>query len=476
MDSRRTPIIATLAALAILAVAAPAALADNLLANPGFEAGGGSYDGWTTFGSGVQLSLAGGDDDIYRSGSAAAKIYGEFTSCDPGTGVFTVGGFFQAFTPAVGKLYTFKGWSFVSSGDPIPGTDPCNANRAIAKIVFYDDPTLGGSAHEICSNEIIIGDGNTPLDQWNEFSIALPAPEGALRVEALILYLQPACDPGAVFVDDLSLLEFVQPAQDNLLANPSFDTDLSGWETFGNVYYDGRSFARRTPPGSAKLFSTFTPDSDSGLFQSFAVAPDEFCLFGVHVMTTCVESPINGANDNALVGTIIFRDAEGTEIGLVDKVLLDNTAPLGTWVWQQLSGTAPAGTATADVYVLFVSPTQQGGAAWIDDAVFNHTGYTGVEGGSTPAAARLLQNVPNPFNPLTRIAFVLERPGPVEITVYDVAGRRVATLLRDRLEAGAHDVTWNGRTDRGAMAPAGSYRYVLRTDGGTQSRSMVLLK
>ena len=108
--------------LAIVALLAPAASAQNLLTNPGFEDNGGSYDGWFTFGNGPNISTA-GTDNIFLSGTAAAKIFGEFTGCP--FPAFDVGGFGQSFTPTAGKVYTFSGFSFVSSADTIPGEIVC---------------------------------------------------------------------------------------------------------------------------------------------------------------------------------------------------------------------------------------------------------------------------------------------------------------------------------------------------------------
>ena len=62
------------------------------------------------------------------------------------------------------------------------------------------------------------------------------------------------------------------------------------------------------------------------------------------------------------------------------------------------------------------------------------------------------------------------------MSVFDLAGRRVATLHRGELGAGEHHVIWNGKTDSGAAAAAGQYRYVLKTADGQVARSMVLLK
>ncbi len=96
---------------------------------------------------------------------------------------------------------------------------------------------------------------------------------------------------------------------------------------------------------------------------------------------------------------------------------------------------------------------------------------------SAPAAAATLgQNYPNPFNPTTRIDFSLAHSGMVTLAVYDLAGRRVATLHNAELAAGDHHVTWNGRTDSGAAAPTGLYNYVLQTAAGQTARSMTLIK
>jgi hypothetical protein len=110
------------------------------------------------------------------------------------------------------------------------------------------------------------------------------------------------------------------------------------------------------------------------------------------------------------------------------------------------------------------------------DNVWLHTGNSTAVGEVASLGARLGQNYPNPFNPSTRIEFSLEQAGPVEITVYDVAGRRVATLLQGNVEAGDHDVTWNGRAADGSPAAAGQYWCVLKTAAGRVSRGMALVK
>lgn len=88
----------------------------------------------------------------------------------------------------------------------------------------------------------------------------------------------------------------------------------------------------------------------------------------------------------------------------------------------------------------------------------------------------LFQNVPNPFNPSTTIAFYLPRGSHVRLEVYDVAGRLVATLLDGVRPAGRHAVSWNGQDGSGRTAASGVYFYRLRADKFEQTKKMILLR
>lgn len=457
----------TLALAAACGLATPA-LALNLLANPGFEAAGGGYSGWFTFGSGVQLSTT-ATDNILHNGVAAAKIFGGFNNC-PIAPTFNVGGFGQAFTaPSAGHTYEFSGFAYMASSDSIPGTNTCTKNRVLAKIAFFN-AAAGGA--EIGSNEIVIGDGSTLKDAWHGFTVSAPTPPGAQRVEALILYLQPGCDPGSVFVDDVSFGSYPTPAEPNTLTNPSFSSALTGWTTFGNVFPDTRSFARRTASGSAKLFSTFVTGAPSGLFQSKPTTPGTAWEFKVNALTTCQESPINETNDNFLLARIVFKDGGGVELGGGDALVLDANTPIGTWTPSSVQAVAPTGTVTVESYVLFISPTNQNGAAWIDDLVLRTVPTAGV----TPNALSLALSAPapNPFRGTTRIGFTLPAAGELSIRVFDVAGRGVATLLEGMRTAGTGSVQWDGRRSDGSLAAPGIYQVVLRSNGQSVTRRMVL--
>jgi hypothetical protein len=442
---------------------------DNLLANPGFEDNGGSYDGWFTDGSGVQLSLPEGDN-IIRRGSAASKIYGNFTDCPDLIG-YKVAIYGQSFTPTAGMEYVFSGFSFVSGEDAIPGTETCVKNRCLAKIAFWNAETGG---YEMAANEIVIGDGNSVTDQWLPFEVSAIAPTGALRVEALIIFLQPECDTGAVYVDDLVFLELPYTPAPNMLANPSFTGGLTGWNTFSNVYYDARNWAVRSPMGSAKIFSSFSDSSDAGMYQSFAATPGLCYQFDIHTLNTCREDPIYGANDNFAIAQILFVNSGGDSVGGVTEVIADNTSPLGTWTRHTLIADAPATADSVHAFVLFISPTLQNGAFWFDDASFQELPGAGVPARPEHVAATLHQNAPNPFSPATTIRFDLPRPGHVELCVYNVKGELVSTLADGYMSEGRQEVTWTAGGSQGQVA-SGIYFYRLTTDDGVQTKKMMLL-
>jgi hypothetical protein len=96
--------------------------------------------------------------------------------------------------------------------------------------------------------------------------------------------------------------------------------------------------------------------------------------------------------------------------------------------------------------------------------------------GAAPAATRLAQNVPNPFNPSTSISFTLAARGHVSIAVYDASGAHVRTLLDDVRPAGGNEVSWDGRDARGNAMSSGVYFYRMTAEGKTESRKMTLLK
>jgi hypothetical protein len=88
----------------------------------------------------------------------------------------------------------------------------------------------------------------------------------------------------------------------------------------------------------------------------------------------------------------------------------------------------------------------------------------------------LRQNYPNPFNPTTTIRFDLPEKTRVRLAVYDCAGREIARLIDGEREAGANEVSWDGKDARGAAAGTGIYFYSFTAGKRSLTKKMVLLK
>ena len=95
-----------------------------------------------------------------------------------------------------------------------------------------------------------------------------------------------------------------------------------------------------------------------------------------------------------------------------------------------------------------------------------------------PAGSILaLRAAPNPFNPRSRIRFVLAHAAVVHLEVHDLAGRKVVTLISaERREAGRHAAVWDGTDSRGRALASGVYFAKLTVGGETDSAKMIMLK
>ena len=93
-----------------------------------------------------------------------------------------------------------------------------------------------------------------------------------------------------------------------------------------------------------------------------------------------------------------------------------------------------------------------------------------------PTEFALHQNYPNPFNPITTLRYELPENGLVNITIYDMVGRQVKTLVNQRQDAGYRSVVWDATNDNGKPVSAGIYLYQIQAGGNMQTKKMVLLK
>jgi hypothetical protein len=180
-------------------------------------------------------------------------------------------------------------------------------------------------------------------------------------------------------------------------------------------------------------------------------------------------SPIgeSGSNNYGIHGGFVYplgRFSEGREPGVAweSACYLSETEP-PAWGVARFGGT--------DRVFIAASPPE--GPFPLD--IYGYP--TGVPGPDLPESRTALsQNLPNPFNPSTSIAFTTPMPGRVTLRVYHVSGKLVRTLVDGWAEPKRHEMVWDGRDDLGRSVGSGVYFYALVTPGHRETKSMVLLK
>ncbi len=116
---------------------------------------------------------------------------------------------------------------------------------------------------------------------------------------------------------------------------------------------------------------------------------------------------------------------------------------------------------------------------YIDDIEFTGYGHDPADAGETVSVVLhpvIDQNIPNPFNPTTAIAYRLPASSDVLLRVFDPAGRLVRTLVDGRQEAGSHHIAWNGMNDAGIAVGSGVYFYRFEVEGVAENRKMILTR
>lgn len=94
-----------------------------------------------------------------------------------------------------------------------------------------------------------------------------------------------------------------------------------------------------------------------------------------------------------------------------------------------------------------------------------------VSGEGVPDSYALFQNYPNPFNPSTQISFDLPSASYVNLTIYNVLGQNVTTLIDKKMDAGHHEIEWDASNNS-----SGVYFYRISADNFSQTKKMLMLK
>ena len=121
----------------------------------------------------------------------------------------------------------------------------------------------------------------------------------------------------------------------------------------------------------------------------------------------------------------------------------------------------------------YVAGWSEGDTTYYDFATIKYSSTTDIKhlSNNLPVNYFLSQNYPNPFNPVTHIRFDLPKSGLVQLVVYDILGRKVSTLVNEKLTAGTHEVQWDAHN-----IPSGVFLFQLKAGEFVQTNKMILLK
>ena len=113
--------------------------------------------------------------------------------------------------------------------------------------------------------------------------------------------------------------------------------------------------------------------------------------------------------------------------------------------------------------------------AWINKRIWN-TLDTGTNSSQTASDFKVHDNYPNPFNPSTNIPYTILTGDFISLTIYDLNGSKIKSLINKYSHAGNHTVKWNGKDEKGIFVSAGVYFYSIEAGNLRQTKKMILLK
>lgn len=209
-------------------------------------------------------------------------------------------------------------------------------------------------------------------------------------------------------------------------------------------------------------FDSGTYDSDVGV-GSFVLDPNAEPVYG---NLDSVLAPPTGMKWVRLLSDQAYaNDANATHEATVNFVVGQTTGDfaIGYMVTKN----------SADLLDNLNTSEEDNENAWADTSM-NHmvtVGATSVEDDAVVKEYRLNQNYPNPFNPTTTISFTLLKQEQARLSIYNVLGKEIATVVNGTLPAGVNTFNFDA-----ANLSSGTYIYKLETESFVQARKMVVLK
>jgi hypothetical protein len=218
-------------------------------------------------------------------------------------------------------------------------------------------------------------------------------------------------------------------------------------------------------------FGLLSPFDSTELF----ITPNDISQELTLLVTWESSSDVDG--DDLSYEFVLYNGVYGPDTPvLIDTVLSDTVLHIPYVYIAELIGMSGQTSISAD-WVVFTTDgidTTMSNHVW--NILLDASDVLSIDGGVVPDKFALYQNYPNPFNPITQIRYDLPEDAMVNITIYDIMGRSIRSLVKSRQTAGYRLVRWDATNDKGESVSAGMYFYTIQAEDFKQAKKMVLLK
>jgi len=256
----------------------------------------------------------------------------------------------------------------------------------------------------------------------------------------------------------------------------SSDVELS---TKDNYYFSGNVDGdKATTQAALKELSNWTGDNSRIGYMDLtsnignSLLPVELTTFSASIANSNVELKWQTATEVNNYGFEIQRQYSDASTSLSMTVI-----PSGDEGWEKVGFVKGHGNSNSPKEYSFIDKTAENSGKYfyrlkqVDvDGQFEYSPEIEVTFGA-PAKFELSQNYPNPFNPTTNIRFTLPEAGNVKLAVYNLLGQKIADLVNQNMEAGFHNITFDG-----SNLTSGIYIYRLEAGNNVMIRKMQLVR
>jgi uncharacterized repeat protein (TIGR03803 family) len=232
----------------------------------------------------------------------------------------------------------------------------------------------------------------------------------------------------------------------------------------GSTFYGMTSFGGTRDKGA--IFRINIDGTGFQLLHSFSGGTDGFKPFGSLILSGSNIYGMTSDEGSSTSGTIFQIDTTGMGFHVLHR-------------FTGSDGKDPGGSLLLSDSVLYGMTSAGGSDSLGVIFAFDLRGTTSVHEEKSKGAIknfRLEQNYPNPFNPNTVISYQLSVNSNVKLSIFNVLGQKIKTLVNSFQNAGEHSLVWNATNEKNKPVSSGVYFYSLQTNKMTLQNKMILLR